>query len=545
MRFRNIKIIYSEMKKNLLALCLVSLLAGSVTAVAQNTASAREAQRRINAAVMAVYDEELTKNPYDYVLLYSRANQYFLNGEYLKSLDDVNNALKYIPKSDEATMFESYALRAKIYVIRKEQQLALSDLRMANSINPTDQMTLLLLGNLSLEANDLETAKNSYLNLQRINPLDYNALAGLAKIAVLQEEYEKAADYANKAVELYPAEQQVYLNRADVLVMMNHYKGAAQDVISAISVSDETSGAMQRLINMSVTNYEAVMGALTNSIDKAPDVGLFYYLRAVVAMEHNHYSLALKDLNTIINKKLYDYEGIYYYSALANFNLSRYVEALSRINTAISMDATNPEYYVMKGRIQSAMGMTEDGLQTIQLALGLNPNSVDALREKTLLLIQKENYKEALTVINEALLNNSMIAENVLLRAWLSKTYLDGETVAKNDYSKVLTFGESLSSMRGVALFGLGRNEEAMAWADKIVLETPPAGGEAYYTAAVVYTLCGEHEKALDLLENALANGYGNYYKVYDYREGEMNLLPLRTMPRFKTIVNQYDKIFE
>lgn len=533
------------MRKTILSICLVALLGGSAVVEAQNTASAREAQRRINAAVMAVYDEELTKNPYDYVLLYSRANQYFLNGEYLKSLDDVNNALKYIPKSDEATMFESYALRAKIYVIRKEQDLAISDLKMANVINPNDQMTLLLLGDLCLEKRDLETAKSSYLTLQRINPLDYNALAGLAKIAVLQEQYEAAADYANRAVELYPAEQQVYLNRADVLVMMNQYKGAAQDVISAISVTNDTSGAMKRLINMSNTNYDAVMEALSNSIDKAPKVGLFYYLRAVVAMEHNHYSTALKDLNSIIDNKLYDYEGIYYYSALANFNLSRYVEALSRINTAISMDATNPEYYVMKGRIQSAMGMTEDGLQTIQLALGLNPNSIDALREKTLLLIQQENYKEALTVINEALLNNSMIAENVLLRAWLSKTYLDGETVAKNDYSKVLTFGEELSTMRGVALCGLGRIDEAKVWADKVVMETPAAGGEAYYTAAVVYTLCGEQEKALDLLESALANGYGNYYKVYDYREGEMNILPLRSLPRFKTIVDQYYKVFE
>ena len=51
------------MKKGLLALCFMACSALSVTSFAQNKVS--DAQRRINAAVMAVYNEELAKNPYD------------------------------------------------------------------------------------------------------------------------------------------------------------------------------------------------------------------------------------------------------------------------------------------------------------------------------------------------------------------------------------------------------------------------------------------------------------------------------------------------
>lgn len=531
------------MKKKLLAMCLLACAVSPSMVMAQGTVS--EAQRRINAAVMAVYDEELAKNPYDYALLYSRANQYFINGEYLKSLEDINNALKYMPQSDESTMFESHVLRAKIYVIRNEKELAVKDLKMANTIKPTDQHTLLLLANMSFECGDLATAKEAYKTLLRMSPLDYNALAGLAKIAVKEENYDEASTYANSAVTLYPAEPRVYLNRSDVLVMMNDYKGAAQDVISAISVSNDMSGSLRRLLDMSDTHYDEVMNALSNSIDKAPNVGMFFYIRAAVAMEHNHYADALKDLNTIINRKLYDYHGIYYYSALANFNLSRYVEALNRVNTAIMMDAAQPDYYVLKAKIQSAMGLTKDGLQSVYMALGTNPNYIDALREKALLNILEQDYKAALTAINEALLNDPAVAENLLLRAWLSKTYLKGETSAKNDYNKVLSLGEDITTWRGAALAGLGKYDEAKAWADKIVAELPIAGGKSYYMASVVYTLCGDHEKALELLESALANGYGNYYSVYDYREGELNLLPLRSLPKFKEIVNRYDKVFE
>lgn len=531
------------MKKRLFTMCLVACSAMLFMAVAQNNVS--EAQKRINAAVMAVYDEELAKNPYDYALLYSRANQYFLNGEYLKSLEDINNAITYMPKSDESTMFEAYVLRAKIYIIRNEREAAVKDLKIANTIKPVDQHTILLLGNMCMESGDLSTAKTSYQTLLRMNSLDYNALAGLAKIAVLEKDYEQAANYANRAVDLYPAEPRVYLNRSDVLVMMNDHKGAAQDVISAISVSNDMSGALQRLVDMSDTNYDDVMTALSNSIDKAPDVGMFYYIRATVAMEHNHYSAALKDLNTIINKKLYDYHGIYYYSALANFYLSRYMEALNRVNTAIMMDASRPEYYVLKAQIQSAMGMTKDGLQSVYMALGVNPNYIAALREKALLNILDKNYKDALTAINEALLNDPTISENLLLRAWLCKTYLKGETTAKNDYNKVLQLDNNIYSLHGVALCALGNIDDAKAWADKVIADNPTAGGESYYIAAVVYTMCGDYDKALDYLENALANGYGNYYTIYDYREGDVNLLPLRSLPRFKEMVKRYDKVFE
>ena len=531
------------MKKIQLAIVVVACVFLPMVTTAQERMS--EAQRRINAAVMAVYDEELAKNPFDYALLYSRANQYFLNGEYLKSLEDINNALKYMPQSDQSTLFESHVLRAKIYVIRNEKELAVKDLKIANTIKPTDQHTLLLLGNMSMECNDFETSKSSYQTLLRMNSLDYNALAGLAKIAVKEGDFELAAGYANRAVDLYPAEPRVYLNRSDVLVMMNDYKGAAQEIISAISVSKDMSGALRRLVDMSNTHYNEVMEALSNSIDKAPDVGMFYYIRATVAMEHNHYSAGLKDLNTIINRKMYDYHGIYYYSALANFNLSRYMEALNRINTAIMMNAGSPEYYVLRAKIQSAMGMTKEGLQSVYMALGESPNNIDALREKALLNILEKNYKDALVAINEALLNDPTVAENLLLRAWLCKTYLKGETTAKNDYNKVLDLNDDITSLKGVALCGLGKKEDAKAWADKIVENYPMAGGESYYTASVVYTLCGDYEKALGLLENALANGYGNYFTVYDYREGEVNLLPLRSLPRFKEIVKKYDKVFE
>ncbi len=533
------------MKKNYIAMFLLGLSIISFSGVAQAQDDSQETRKRINDAVMGVYNDELEKNPSDYGLLFGRANQYFVNGDYIHALDDVTAALKYTTTEDKATLFDEYLLRAKIYIQRKDNQSAIADLKEANRLNPSDMSVLMLLGDLCLDANDLELAKASYQQMQRLNSVDYNSLAGLAKVAVKEKNYGQAAEFANKAVELYPAESRVYINRSEVLSMMNNYEGAAQDLISALSVTNNTSDALQRLVEMSNTSYNPVMKALSNSIDKAPKVGMFYYIRSMVAIGHNHYASALKDLNAIINGKLYDYHGIYYDCAVANFNLGNYRDALNRVNTAIMMYATNPDYYILKAQIQAAMGLTSDGIESVGKALAINPNYVDALREKAALNIQMGKSKEALNLLNEALLNNSTIAENLILRAWLEKSYLKSVNASNLDYNKALSLGEDINSWRGLALHGLGKDVEAKAWADKLIQDSPMPGGQAYYVAAVVYGQCGDTDTALKYLENAFANGYGSYYKIMDYKLGMDNIAPVRENPRFKTVIDQYKSVFE
>lgn len=527
----------------------VALLIGIVVcplfANAQLSNSDAEMQRKINDAVMNVYKEELEKNPNDYATLFSRANQYFINGEYLKALDDVTQALKYTTVDDRATLYDEYMLRAKIYNIRHDVDAAIADLKEANKLDPANMSGVLMLGDLSLEKGDTETAKFCYQELLRTNSIDYNALAGMAKVSVFEKNYGKASEYANKAVELYPAEENVYLNRADVLVMMNDYKGAAQDIISALSVSKNTADALNRLVDMSDTNYDAVIQALSNSIDKAPKVGMFYYIRSMVAMRHNHYGDALKDLNSIIAGNLYNYHGIYYDAAVANFNLGHYKDALSRVNSAIAMYATNTKYYVLKSQVLTRLENLSEANAAIVKATNVNANDIDALRQKALLSIQAGKYRDALSAINEAILNNPTIPENLLLRAWIEKNFLKSDNAARSDFSKMLTLGGDLSSLRGLALHGMGKDLEAKAWADEMVHNSQIAGGECYYVAAIVYAQCGDTDKALDMLESALANGYASYYNIADYASSFDNIAPVRTSERFATIMTQYKSAFQ
>ena len=272
----------------------------------------KELKQQVNEAVMQVYNEQLEQEPNDYNTLFARANQYYFNGNNLKALDDVSAALDLIPAKEKELRFDALMLRAKIYDARQNYDGELADLKEASAITPSSLSCIDMLAKVSYNLGDYDASEKNYQTILRENPTNYDALYGLAKIEVKRNNYEKAASYVDKAVNLFTAEPQVYINRADVLNMMEQYEPAAQDLISALSVGSSETDALRALTEMSNKHYEAVMEALGNSINKAPRVGMFYYIRSQIAMSHFHYAQALKDLKSIINNNLYDYSGIYY-----------------------------------------------------------------------------------------------------------------------------------------------------------------------------------------------------------------------------------------
>ena len=182
------------------------MLCAASVAVAQETS-----QQRIMDAVMQVYADELKKNPNDFAVLYSRANQYFVNGDYKSALDDVNAALRVTTRDDMDVLVDEYVLRSKIYNATGQPALALADLQEANRLNPSSSEVLTMLAEAYYKTEDYSNARNCYLSLYRRNNINYMAILGLARAEVKLNNAGRAEEYANQAVELYPAEKAVYM----------------------------------------------------------------------------------------------------------------------------------------------------------------------------------------------------------------------------------------------------------------------------------------------------------------------------------------------
>ena len=524
----------------LMALCSVPQLS------AQSTSDATT-KRKINAAVMGVYNDQLSEHPDDYSTQFARANQYYFNGDYTSALSDVNNVIEVTPAKEKELRFDAYMLRAKIFDQSNNLDAELADLKSASEISPSSLSCIDMMGKLSYKMGDYEAAEKNFQTIMRENPRNYDALYWLGKVEAKRKNYERAANYVDKAVELFPAESQVYVNRADVLKMIGEGKSAAKNYIYALSGSDSRL-AINEIFDMANTNYTEVYAALGEAIDKAPQSATYYRIRAALAIKHLHYGQALKDLQPIINNKLLESDGVLYDAATCQFHLNMMSDALSSVNQAIAKNASEPDYYILKARILAHMeggDKPAQALQALNQATAINATYVPAYIARARVLLAQRNNDEALTALNQAIMTDAVNSEALLLRGWVNKYRLRNADAATSDFQKVLLNGADIKSLRGFALHELGRDDEARQWATTVISDNTLTGGESYYYAAALLSDIGDNNAAYSYLESALANGYGSLFEVSVSEEPYVNLKLVRRHPQFQNLVDQHADNFK
>ncbi len=110
----------------------------------------------------------------------------------------------------------------------------------------------------------------------------------------------------------------------------------------------------------------------------------------------------------------------------------------------------------------------------------------------------------------------------------------DFETAVAKD--TVATNGSSTH----YALHELGRDEEALAWMQKIIDKDPSDAGN-WYDYACLYSRMNRIDDAMKALEKAFELGYRNFgHLEYDY-----DMDTLRDLPRYKELVDKYRAIHE
>lgn len=529
---------------------IILLLAclGIGSANAQTTDEDAALRNKINAAVMKVYDDALAKDPTDYNTRFARANQRYYNGDLTGALADVTACLAATSDSESDLRYDELLLRAKIYDATRQYSKEQDDLKQAIAINPSKLAGVDMMAKLALQQGDYPTAESNFNAILRQSPQNYDALYGLARVEAKRANFDKAQDYANRAVSLFPAEPQVYLNRADVYTMLGQYQPAAQDLIIAMSVSNNQQKAVRKLLAMSDSHYDEVMKALQMSIDNAPRVGTFPYLRATIAMRRMHFGQALKNLNFIIDNNLSGDYSVYFDQARCLFELQRYDEALNAVNKGLAANPSDAEAFVLKARIvehQGAGANYAQAMQVLQAGEQLQAAYVpNQLAQARLLIAQRQN-DSAMALLNSVISANPRNNEALLLRGWVNKYRLRNTDAGLADFSLAINNGSNLASLKGFALHELGRDDEARVWAQEIIRDNVLPGGESYAVASALLSDIGDTDQAVKYLENALANGYGSLFEVQTNVDPYVNLKLVRRSPDFGTLVDRYKTNFE
>lgn len=523
------------------ALALVALLTATAAVAQGSDAALRD---KITNAVMKVYDDQLAKEPNDYNTLFARAHQHYYNGDYNAALADVNQAMLLTPKTDHELRFDEYILRARISDVRQDYAGELADLRLAQELEPKSLACTDLIAKANLKAGNYDAAEKAFKTILRAESMNYDAMYGMALVEQGRGNAKEAVERVDKAVELFRTEPQVYINRADIYTRQGNIDAAVDDLLQGMAVGDG-GHAVQRLFDLSDTHYDAVMNALATLADKSTaGSGMYRYLRSHIAMDHSRYGQALRDLNYIKQNGLYDSPTVYYGIAKCCLELGRYDEAIVHADRALAMDATQPDYYLVKSlaQYQLADGNIDQAMETLSHCSAIVPEYVPMLLTKASLLISQGRYNDALGYLNAAVANEPGNGQALFARGSLLKK-MDNLKLAVKDFSLMTKLGDDMYDLKGLALSELGRDNDALAWLQKITAANMP-GGENFYYAAVLMALRGDNYKAMEYLQRAIDNGYGSLYRLQYDTLSPVSLESLRHAPGFDLLMDKAQRNF-
>lgn len=495
---------------------------------------------------MDAYAAQIKENPDDYMPYYNRAKDYFKYGINDLALADLDNAIRLFPRKETADLSQAYTLRAFIYQQRGEFTKALNDFNEALTLDPSSRFSLIGRADLLYENGEYDHAKKDYELLLRQDARCQEAYLGLGRIAYRENNMGLAEDYLSKAEEANPSNPLFYVQRGSFYDAIGEYDKAAADYVHALVYDGNNSAAIASLNVLTTKDFNAVIAAISNTVDNVQDKGFFYFLRALIYKNNWHYTASIKDWNTILAEKYFYTHSIFYNRAYCYFHLGQFEYALNDIDMAISLNADDLSYHILKAEIYRVMGEYDSATRELSMAATFNPTDLGVLQQSGILAAEQGDYDKALRYYNDAILNNADDAYSYLLRAYLYE--LSGDTtMAANNYETIASMPKPLAnvySLRGFALARLGRVDEANAWLKAALDSSQSHSGEEYYYAACLAAQMGQKQQALQYVEEALKKGYGDYYNIYFYNDSPVSLEPLRTDPDFRSLVSQYSSVF-
>jgi TolB-like protein len=218
-------------------------------------------------------------------------------------------------------------------------------------------------------------------------------------------------------------------------------------------------------------------------------------------------------------------------------------EAFAASRRSLELEPRMPEAYVARAMLLSLQDRSKEADQDFEEAIRLNPASFDAhymyarhcfqngefARAASLyeaaVRLRPDDY-QALCLLQGALLKLGLTERHgeVALRAMQA---LERQLAIDPDDGRALQLGT-------VQAARLGMRDKTRELAER-ALKARPDAFSTYYNVACAYSVLGDIDDALEMLDRAVQQGRGNL----EWIEKDPDFDPLRPDPRFKAIVNR------
>ena len=236
---------------------------------------------------------------------------------------------------------------------------------------------------------------------------------------------------------------------------------------------------------------------------------------------------------------------ISYYKSSCYREIGQFKKAISEATKAIEL-SEDKSLYSHRGDIYRSAGMYKEAIADYHVSMDNDPSSGYEYYAIGWCHELQGNKDKAMEYYNQGIDLDKTYAYLFISRGDLLKERGDIKG-ATADYEKVLELDEEPNdgSCRQYALHGLGRDNEALEWMEKIIDNNPNDYGVYYDKACLLARMCRAAD-ALKALEEAFRKGF----RRFAHLEHDDDMDSLRDLPEYKALIREYkdkpvEEIFE
>lgn len=463
----------------------------------------------------------------------------YLKGEVLLSEEQTIAAIRQYSKAVGLNEQHLPSLKRLAALLRDTQpESALPYVNTVTTLEPENVEAALLKAQLHELTGDPDGAVRQYRQVLKLDGRLAAAHGSLGALLLPTDE-KKALESFEKAVELEPQCAKYHLGKARALQKLGETEQAVKEYKTTVALDKASSKAWAALGHLYLeTNPREAVSCLDKAIALTPENSRYYASKGEALLKLPHRSNeALEAFNSAVlhdpgNAGLqlrlaalleqtgntasaaehyrlavsldHGLEKGYY--GLARLTADSEPEtALLHINSALNLNAGNGDYYYLKSRILSRLGLRLEALEQLKQTLyadeGQNARNAEVMQEISQML-KGDSLRVALMYLNRAIDLSPQNSAYICARADL--LYAGGqESKALKQYEQAI----SLDPQNHQALFGAGRalagskdkkaREKALEYFDKAMGLAPAV---AAYPAGKAGLLARSHETYTEAL---------------------------------------------
>ncbi len=500
-------------------------------------------QEKDDAKALDLVDKQLKDTPDNVQALLLRVRLYRRKGSLADAMADINHALKVNkPKKTEIANSTIHWWKGHIYSDMGDHSKSAESLGTAYALAQKDNKENLQ--SISFDYaqvlylnKDLDGADAVYRHMLSENEADAGAMVGMARTMVDRREYREALDLLDKCQKLDREYSEPYRFK---MYAYDKLGEIAKAIDAGLEWLDKDSKAPSDSVLAVCAKRPAYAEAAIKDKEKSGDDPLpWKVLLADFFSQMHRYADAVRVYDELES----DYgqiNEIFYYRSGCYDELGLYDRAIADITKVIEKErdmyslSLLGDYHRLSGDLESAI---KDFTEAIEEAPKEAFNYYRRGWCKEMAGDRKgalEDYDTGLEIDDDYPYLYLMRGELRLLEGRHSDALEDFREVVKRDTVAVD------GSCRQYALHFLGKDKEAEEWMDRIIASDPGNAGH-YYDRACLYARMGRLEESVAALRMAFEKGYRSFAHIR--MDDDMD--PIRDLPAFRELVNEYEAIHQ